>query len=325
MRRREFIALIGGTAAAWPLSLRAQQSVPVVGFLHSGSPGEDQEHLTGFLRGLTDGGFVEGRNVAIEHRWAENHYDRFAELAVDLVRRSVAMIFTTPPNTTALAAKAATATIPIVFVTGSDPVSSGLVASFNRPGGNVTGVVNTSADLGSKRLALLDELVPTATTVAVLNNPNFDTRPQLADLAVAARQLGKQLVVLNAGTDSDLDQAFVTATEQKAGAAMTVSSIFFTLRRVRLAVLASRYALPLISVSGEIPRAGGLVSYGTSPREAFRLGGRYAGRILKGEKPSDLPVIQPTKFELVINLGTAKALGLAIPPSLLAIADEVIE
>jgi putative ABC transport system substrate-binding protein len=325
MKRRQFITLLGG-AAAWPVSARAQQPAPpVVGYLHSGLSGQDAENVAAFLKGLGETGFVEGRNVAIEHRWAENQYDRFPALADDLVRRSVAVIFTTPPPAAAVAAKAATTTIPIVFDIGSDPIRIGLVASFNRPGGNVTGVVSISAEIGSKRLGLLHELVPTVTNIAVLNNQNIDTRPQIADMEAAARRLGKKLLILNAGTVSDLDQAFAAAAAEKAGAAVAVSSAFFNQRRVQLAVLAAHYAIPTMGLSREFPAAGGLVGYGASVPEVFRQAGLYVGRTLKGAKPADLPVMQPTKFELVINLETAKTLGLTIPPGVLAIADEVIE
>ena len=281
--------------------------------------------MAAFLKGLGETGFVEGRNIAIEHRWAENQYGRFPALAADLVRRRVAVIVTTAPQDAAAAAKAATTTIPIVFSTGGDPVRTGLVASFNHPGGNLTGVVNISGEIGSKRLGLLHELVPTVTTIAVLNNQNIDTRPQIADMEAAARRLGKKLLILNAGTVSDLDQAFAAAAAQKAGAAVAISSAFFIERRVQLAVLAAHHAIPTMGLSGVFPAAGGLVGYGPSFPEAMRLCGLYVGRILKGEKPADLPVWQATKFELVINLGTAKTLGLTIPPGVLAIADEVIE
>jgi putative ABC transport system substrate-binding protein len=324
MKRRQFIAGLG-SAAAWPVVAQGQQAaVPVIGYLHSGSPGQIPENLSGFLKGLDETGFVEGRNVAIEHRWAENQYDRFPALVADLVRRRVAVIVTDPPTIAAAAAKAATTTIPIIFSTGTDPVRAGLVASFNRPGGNVTGVVNISADLGPKRLGLLHEFVPTVTTIAVLNNPSVGQR-QIADMEDAAQRLGKRLLILNAGTESDLDQAFATAVEQKAGAAITISSAFFNQRRVQLVVLAARHAIPTISGSREFPAAGGLMSYGPDLRDVLRLVGLYVGRILKGEKPADLPVVQPTKFELVINLKTAKALGLTIPETLLATADEVIQ
>ena len=301
--------------------------MPVIGYLHPGLPGgQARESVAGFLKGLDETGFVEGRNIAIEQRWAENQWDRFPTLAADLVRRGVAVIFAAPPPQAAAAAKAATTTIPIVFNTGGDPVRSGLVESFNRPGGNVTGVVNISAEIGSKRLGLLHELVPTATTIAVLNNnQNFDPPRQIADMEAAAQRLGKKLLTLNAGTVSDLDQAFAAAAAQKAGAAVAVSSAFFVERRVQLAVLAARYAIPTMGGTRAFPAAGGLVSYGPSGLETSRLSGLYVGRILKGEKPADLPVMQPTKFELVINLGTAKTLGLAIPPTVFAIADEVIE
>jgi putative ABC transport system substrate-binding protein len=326
MRRREFITLLGG-AAAWPLAAGAQQAgLPVIGYLHSGFRGQDTEGVVGgFLKGLGETGFVEGRNVAIEHRWADNQYDRFPALAADLVRRGVAVIFTPPPQMAAAAAKAATTTIPIVFIAGADPVRAGLVASFNRPGGNLTGVVNVSGEIGSKRLGLLHELVPTVTTIAVLNNQNLDSRLQIADLEAAARQLGKKLLILNAGTVSDLDQAFAAAVAENAGAAVAISSAFFTQRRVQLVVLAAHHAIPTMGLSRDFPVAGGLVSYGPSIPDTYRQAGVYVGRILQGEKPANLPVMQPTKFELVINLGTAKTLGFTIPPGVLAIADEVIE
>src|SRR5215831_14881391 len=249
IQRREFITALGG-AAAWPLAAGAQQAaLPAIGYLHSGSPGQDAENVAGFLKGLGESGFVEGRNVAIEHRWADNQYDRFPTLAADLVRRRVAVIVTTAPQDAAAAAKAATTTIPIVFSTGGDPVRAGLVASFNRPGGNLTGVVNISGEIGSKRLGLLHELVPTVTTIAVLNNQNIDTRPQIADMEAAARRLGKKLLILNAGTVSDLDQAFAAAAAQKAGAAVAISSAFFNQRRVQLAILAAHHSIPTMGLT----------------------------------------------------------------------------
>ena len=256
MQRRKFILGLG-SAAAWPLAARAQQQpLPVIGYLHSGAPGQLPENLSGFLKGLDETGFVEGRNVAIEHRWAENQYDRFPALVADLVRHRVAVIVTDPPMIAAAAAKAATTTIPIIFDTGGDPVRAGLVASFNRPGGNVTGIVNIGADLGPKRLGLLHEFVPTVTTIAVLNNPNIG-QLQIADIEDAAQRLGKQLLILNAGTESDLDQAFATAVEQKAGAAITISSAFFNQRRVQLVVLAARHAIPSDFSIPRIPRGRG--------------------------------------------------------------------
>jgi putative ABC transport system substrate-binding protein len=285
LRRREFIAGLGG-AAGWPLAARAQRpSMPAIGYLHSGLPGQDPESVAGFLKGLAETGYVEGRDIAIEHRWAENQYDRFPALAADLVRLGVAVIFTAAPQDAAAAAKAATTTIPIVFNTGGDPVRTGLVASFNRPGGNVTGIVNISAEIGSKRLGLLHELVPTVTTIAVLNYQKLDLRRQIADMEAAAHRLGKKLLILNAGTVSDLDQAFAAAAAQKAGAAVAISSAFFVERRGQLAVLAARHAIPTMGLTREFPAAGGLVSYGPSIPETTRLCGLYVGRILKGEKP----------------------------------------
>jgi putative ABC transport system substrate-binding protein len=324
INRREMIALLGGAAGAWPLPANAQQpALPGIGYLHGGSPGEDAERVAIVLKTLSEMGFVEGRNVAIEHRWAENQYDRLPALAGDLVRRRAALIFIVPPAPAVLArAKALPTTIPVVFVAGTDPVRTGLVASFNRPGGNATGVMSISSELGAKRLGLLHELVPTVTTIAVLN---IQGSTQLAEIEAAAGRLRKKLLILNAGTESDLDQAFVAAAAQKAGAVMTISHGFFGYRRVQLAALAARHAIPTMGISRDFPAAGGLISYSTSTAEVSRLAGLYVGRILKGEKPADLPVMQPTKFELVINLGTARTLGLTIPPGVLAIADEVIE
>jgi putative ABC transport system substrate-binding protein len=325
MRRRDFITLLGGAAAAWPRAARAQQpATPVIGYIDSGLAGQNPELLTSFHKGLGETGFVVGRNVAIEHRWAENQYSRFPALAADLVRRRVAVIITNPPNRAVEAAKAATSTIPILFTAGTDPVQNGLVASLNRPGGNVTGVLDIGAQLGTKRLGLLHELVPTASTVAYLYNRNLGPQ-QPVEMQAAARTLGKQLPLLTAGTEGELDEAFAAAVRQKAGAIVIASQIYFFQRRVQLAVLAARHAMPMMSAYREITAAGGLMSYATSIPDIQRQLGVYAGRILKGEKAADLPVMQPTKFDLVINLRTAKALGLDIPPGVLAIADEVIE
>jgi putative ABC transport system substrate-binding protein len=326
MRRRDFIAGLG-SAAAWPVMARAQQPVmPVIGYLASGTAELDYNNFTApFLKGLKETGYVEGQNVAIEYRWAENQPDRLPALAADLVRRRVAVIVanTTPA---ALAAKAATTTISIVFGTGTDPVALGLVASLNRPGGNLTGSANFVNELEPKRLQLLRELVPNAAAFGVLADPAFpDSQSQIADLQAAARTLGLQLIVLNATTDSDLETAFVRLSQQRVGAVLISQSTFYPRRMEQLAALAARHALPAMYPFREFAQAGGLMSYGSSLGYASHQGGIYAGRILKGEKPADLPVQQPTKVELVINLKTAKALGLTIPETLLATADEVIQ
>ena len=325
MKRREFIAGLAG-AAALPLVARAQQAaVPVIGFLHSDFPDQFTDRLRYFSQGLSEMGYVEGRNVAIEYRWAENQYDRLPALAADLIRRRAAVIVAggTPA---ALAAKAATTTIPIVFGTAADPVALGLVASLNRPGANVTGNAFLGSELLPKQLQLLRELIPNAARFGVLADPaSPDIQSQIADLLAAAPTLGLQLVVLNARTDSDLETAFSTFSQQRVGAVLIGTSALYALRREQLAALAARHALPAIFSYREFVLAGGLISYGGSPNEIWRIVGGYAGRILKGEKPADLPVQQDTKIELVINLKTAKTLGLTIPETLLATADEVIK
>jgi putative tryptophan/tyrosine transport system substrate-binding protein len=314
MRRREFITSFGSSVVAWPLTARAQQAAP--------SP---NAHLVAaFRQGLSESGYVEGRNVAFEFRWAEGRYNELPALAADLVRRRVAVIFGGAPPA-ARAAKAATATIPIVFTSGDDPVKSGLVASLNRPGGNVTGVAILTGQIGSKLLGLLRDLVPDAAVVAVLVNPTFRYAEQSSDLQAAARTLGLQLHVLLASTERDIDTAFETLAGLKADALVVGADSFFLSRSDKIVALAARLALPAIYQSREYAAAGGLVTYGTSLADSYRLAGIYVGRILKGDKPADLPVLQPTKFELVINLKTAKALGLAIPSGVMAIADEVIE
>jgi putative ABC transport system substrate-binding protein len=326
IRRREFIAGLG-SAAAWPVVARAQQpAMPVIGFLSPQSADDDFKIVTvPFLQGLKETGYVEGQNVAVEYRYAENQYDRLPALAADLVRRRVAVIVTFG-GPAALAAKAATTTIPIVFVTGVDPIASGLVASLNRPGGNLTGSVLLSAELSPKRLQLLRQVIPNAAVFGVLADPaSPDTQSVIADLQAAAPTLGAQLVVVNARTDSDLEPAFATFSQQRVDAVLVSPSAFFALRIEQLAALAARHALPAIYTRGEYVVAGGLLSYGTSIGYAFHQTGIYTGRILKGEKPADLPVQQATKLELVINLKTAKALGLTIPETLLATADEVIQ
>jgi len=321
MRRRDFIAGLS-SAAAWPVVARAQQAaVPVIGYLGV----QSADDVVPFLQGLKETGYVVGQNAAIEYRWAENQYDRLPALAADLVRRRVAVIVTVGAPAT-VAAKAATTTIPIVFATGVDPVALGLVASLNRPGGNLTGHLDLTGELAPKRLQLLRELIPNAARFGVLIDPSAPSAPSvIADLQVGAASLGLQLVFVNARTDSDLEAAFATFSQQHVAAVLVGPSSFFNLRREQLAALAARHALPAIFPRLEFALAGGLVSYGTSIGYSDREVGIYTGRILKGEKPADLPVEQATKFELVINLKTAKALGLTIPETLLATADEVIQ
>jgi putative ABC transport system substrate-binding protein len=324
MRRRDFITIIGSTAA-WPFAAHAQQQpVPVVGFLRSASRAGSIYLVTAFRQGLKEAGFVEGQNVAIEYRWADHQHDRLPALVADLIRRPVAVIVgNTPP---ALAAKAATTTVPIVFATGSDPVRDGLVDSLNRPGGNVTGVVFFFAVLGAKRLELLRQLMPKSTTVAMLVNPNSpNTEAERKDVQAAALAIGQQLVIRDVSSEHEIETAFATFVQRKAGALLAGSGAFLNSYRERVVALAARHGMPAVYAQREAAVAGGLMSYGPSITDAYRQAGRYAGRILKGEKPADLPVIRSTKFEFVINLNTAKALGLEIPPTLLALADEVIE
>jgi putative tryptophan/tyrosine transport system substrate-binding protein len=324
VRRREFITLIGGAAAVWPLAAHAQH-VPVIGFLRSTSIERSMHLVSAFRQGLKEAGYSEGENVTIEYRSAEGQYDRLPELAADLIQRQVKVIVATGGNAPALAAKALTSTIPIVF-TGVDPVQAGLVASLSRPGGNVTGVNLLSTEIGSKRLGLLHELAPNATTIALLNNPKGpDVEDHLQDVQSAARSLGKQIRVLNAASESEIDAAFVAMARERLGALLVNTDPFLSSRRDQIVTLANHYKLPALYEWRELAVAGGLVSYGPSHTEPYRLVGIYTGRILKGAKPSDLPVIQSTKFELVINLKTARALGIEVPPTLLARADEVIE
>jgi len=327
VKRRDFITLLGGVAAAWPLAARAQQpTMPVIGILHFGSPEANVNVMAAFRQGLGEAGYVDGRNVAIEYRWAYNDVDRLPQLAADLVRRRVALIVTPANMVVAFAAKAATTTIPIVFNTGTDPVKAGLVASLNRPGGNITGVSFMNVQLGAKRLGMLRELLPKAMRFAILvNRSNPDTDSVVADLRSAAASIGCEIEVLDADTYSDIVPAVASLVQRRADAFLINPGQVFYDRRTQLLTLAARYRLPAIYPAREWADAGGLMSYGSSFAEQHRQAGIYAGRVLKGEKPADLPILRATKFELVINLQTAKALDIDIPPTLLARADEVIE
>jgi putative ABC transport system substrate-binding protein len=327
MKRRNFIALIGGAAAAWPLAARAQQpAIPIVGYVHPDSPQTVAGLLAAFREGLSETGYVEGQNVAIEYRWAENDLSRIPELVADLVRRRVAVIATPGSSVAALAAKAATTTIPIVFSLGLDPVQLGLVASLSRPGGNITGVNSMSNELVAKRLGLLHELLPTATRFAVLVNPKNPTTESLKkDVEAAAAAIGVQIDFFTASTGVDIDAAFASLMQWRADALLVHPDNLFINRRVQLVTLAARHAVPAIYALRPDAEAGGLMSYGTKLADAHRQAGVYTGRILKGAKPADLPVVQPTKFEFVVNLQTAKTIGLTVLPTLLARADEVIE
>jgi putative tryptophan/tyrosine transport system substrate-binding protein len=327
VRRREFIALLGGAAATWPLAARAQQpAMPVIGFLSSRSPGESAAVVAAFRRGLGEAGFVEGRDLIIAFRWAEGHYDQLPALAADLVGLKVALLFAAAGPPSAVAAKAATSTIPIVFSGSNDPVGLGLVVSLNRPGGNVTGMSTFTSVLAAKRLELLKELVPAAAVMAYLINPsNPSAEFERKESAPAASALGIQLHVLNASTQQELDTAFATLPKLGAGGLVVAPEPFFDSQRDRIVFLSAQHSVPAIYGFRDYVVAGGLISYGTSITESYRQAGIYAARILKGEKPAGLPVMQPTTFELVLNLKVAKALGLIVPDKLLVAADEVIE
>jgi putative ABC transport system substrate-binding protein len=326
VRRREFIALAGGAVAAWPLAARAQQSgKPVIGLLSSFSA--NARFNAGFSQGMKELGFIDGQNYVIEYRYADGHYDRLSSLAQQLVDRDVAVIFATGSNGPALAAKSATSTIPIVFASGGgDPVQNGLVTSLNRPGGNVTGVSIIFTALLSKRLELLKQLVPKAETIGVLVNPNYpDADLQIRELQEAAGSIQRKITVADAGSENELESAFAILVKNGAGAIFTTNDPYFTSLRRQIVALAARYALPGAYHASDFVSAGGLMSYGADVAEAFRQCGNYVARILKGDRPADLPVMQSSKFELVLNLKTAKTLGIDIPPNVLALADEVIE
>ena len=331
MRRREFITLVGGAAAAssvaWPLVARAQQpAMPVIGFVHVASAKPFAHIVAGFRQGLKETGVIEGQDVAIEFRWAEGQINRLPELVADLVHRPVAVLVSGGGEAVASAAKAATSTIPIVFNIGSDPVKIGLVASLSRPGGNATGVNILTTELEAKRLGLLHEMVPNASIIAHLVNPTYPpTETNVKDVAAASRVMGLRIVLVEASGQSDIDAAFAAILDKRAGALLVGADPFFNGRRDQIVALAARHALPAIFEQREFAAAGGLMTYGTSITDAYRQMGSYAGRIFKGEKPANLPVVQSVKFELVINLKTAKTLGLTLPSGLLSIADEVIE
>jgi putative tryptophan/tyrosine transport system substrate-binding protein len=322
MRRRDFLTLVGGITATWPLVARAQQpALPVIGFLGSRSANDSALHVAAFRQALSEAGYVEGQTVAIDYRWADGQYDRLPQMAGDLVGRQVSVILANGPA--AHIAKAATKTIPIVFLSGEDPVKFGLVASLNKPGGNITGVTTFNAVLGSKRVELLHKLVPNAAMLALLVNPRYPSAgSEISETRAAAHSVGHDLIVLNASTESEMDGAFAKLVQQRVGGLIVTGDPFFVSRRDKLVALAAQYVVPAIYVQREF---GGLIGYGTNLTDAYRQAGLYVSRILRGAKPADLPVVRPTKFDLVINLKAAKALGLTIPPAVLAIADEVIE
>ena len=327
MRRREFITLIGGAAAAWPLAARAQQAtMPVIGFLHAGSPENYGVRLAAYRQGLKDAGFVEGQNVAVEYRWANDHQDRLPALAADLIQRHVAVIATPGSTPAALAAKAATNTLPIVFTTGTDPVALGLVASLSQPGGNATGITALNADLAAKKLGVMRALLPKADHFFALVNPKSPlTEPFLKDLRAGAASLGLTFEILPVSDPSEIKTVFATLPQRPNGVLLVGTDVLLFNNRTQIAALAAQYKLPTIYDGREYAEAGGLISYGADFLDVMRQAGVYTGRVLKGEKPADLPVVQEVKFELVINLKTAKVLGLDVPPILLATADDVIE
>jgi putative ABC transport system substrate-binding protein len=326
MKRREFITLVAGTAAAWPFAASAQQPIPIVGFVHTGEAKPNAGFVAAFSQGLKDAGHVEGQTVSIEYRWADGHLERIPALVLELVRRPVAVLLTGGGDVPPLVAKGATATIPIVFVIGDDPVASGLVASLNRPGGNVTGATIIASELGPKRVEMTFELLPHVSAVAILLNPN---NPQSAidsdNTQEALRAKRKEIRVLHASNREEIDAAFAALPELKIGALLLIPDPLFQSSRAQIIALAARHSVPTMYYTSTYAASGGLVSYGASFAEMYRQMGGYVGKILKGTKPADLPVLQPSKFELVINLKTAKALGLTVPPSLLSRADEVIE
>jgi putative tryptophan/tyrosine transport system substrate-binding protein len=328
LKRREFITLLGGAAVAWPLVARAQQhTIPVVGFLYSGTPEAHAHRIAGFRKGLGEAGYVEGHNLTIEYRFAHNEFERLPELAADLVRRRVSVLAALGNAATALAAKDATTSTPVVFAFGGDPIQLGFVASFNRPGGNLTGMSMVNVELAAKHIGLMHELLPRATRFALLINPSNPSVAEIVsnDAQAAGRAIGRQIDVIAARTAREIDEAFASLTRQGAAGLLVAPDTFFVDRRVQLATLATRYVLPTIGTNREYAEAGALMSYGSNIVDQFRQAGIYVGRILKGERAADLPVIRPTRFELVINAQTARILGIEVPPTLLARADEVIE